>query len=177
MKFIAYTISLIISFLLGSLYYYHIPLHTKPTAAVAIIQPTKGNQVSGVVRFTQEKEGIRVVAKLTGLSEGKHGFHVHEYGECTSVDGMCTGDHFNPTDAPHGHPDNDFVHVGDLGNIIANQHGEAHYDAINKHMTFFGPKCIIGRGLIVHADPDDLQTQPTGNSGKRIGCGVIGIAH
>lgn len=168
--------SMLASLTLGSLYYYRFPLHNTPSSAAAVIYPTRGNKVTGIVRFIQKKEGIHVTAQITGLTEGKHGFHVHEYGECSSHDGMCTGDHFNPTNAPHGAPTNKIVHVGDLGNIVADKDGNASYNEINPHMTLFGPNSIIGRGLIIHADPDDLTSQPTGNSGKRIGCGVIGIS-
>lgn len=160
----------------GSFYYYLFPFHSKASSALAIIRPTKGNKANGYVRFIQKKEGLFVSATLHGLTPGKHGFHVHEYGECSSDDGMCTGDHFNPTHALHGSPKDKNVHVGDLGNIVADEDGYAQYDEINHHMTLFGPRSIIGRGLIVHEDSDDLHSQPTGNSGKRIGCGVIGIS-
>ncbi len=168
--------SIFASIMLGSFYYYLFPFHHTHTSACAVMYPTKDNKVTGVVKFTQLKKGIHIVATFHGLTPGKHGFHVHEYGECTSDDGMCTGGHFNPTNAPHGAPTDSNVHVGDFGNIIADADGNAQYNEINYHITLHGPHSIIGRGLIVHADPDDLHTQPTGNSGKRIGCGVIGIS-
>ena len=168
--------SIITSFILGSYYYYLLPFYNTNTAAIAVIYPTQGNKVKGTVTCTKHSDGIHIVADLQGLTPGKHGFHVHELGDCSCDDGMCTGAHFNPTNAPHGSPTDAHVHVGDFGNIVADDNGNAHYDEINKHISLNGPHSIIGRSLIIHADPDDLTTQPTGNSGKRIGCGVIGIS-
>lgn len=169
-------VSLVVGAVLGGYYYHLLPIHAVHSSARAVIHPTRGNQVSGVVNFTQTENGVHVIGEFHGLKPGKHGFHVHEFGDCTSDDGMCTGGHFNPTNAPHGAPTDKHVHVGDFGNIVADEDGNARYDEINHHIKLFGPHSIIGRGLIVHADPDDLKTQPTGNSGKRIGCGVVGIS-
>lgn len=170
-----YLATILTSFFIGNYYYYLFPLHKTNSAATAIVYPTQKSKVNGIVTFTQEKNGIRVAANITGLTPGKHGFHVHEYGDCSSHDGLCTGAHFNPTNAPHGSPQDKHVHIGDFGNIIADENGDGHYDKLNKHIKLFGPHSIIGRAVIIHEQPDDLQTQPTGNSGKRIGCGVIGI--
>lgn len=166
---------MIISFMLGSFYYYLLPLHDTNIAACAIVYPIKDNQVTGTVNFVQEKKGIRITATIHGLTPGKHGFHIHKYGNCGGDDGTCAGDHFNPTNAPHGAPTDKHVHAGDLGNLVADQDGNAQYDEINNNVALFGPACILGRSVIIHADSDDLHSQPTGNSGKRIGCGVIGI--
>lgn len=171
-----FAISILISLFLGSFYYYLSPFYDRCSSAAAIIYPTPSNQVTGSVKFTQEKHGIHITATIHGLTPGKHGFHIHKYGDCGGQNGTCAGDHFNPTNAPHGSPSNTHVHAGDLGNVVADEHGTAIYDEINHHITLSGPHSIIGRSVIVHQDEDDLHSQPTGNSGNRIGCGVIGIS-
>ena len=146
------------------------------TKAVAVLHPTKGNSASGIVRFEAVSGGIRVVADITGLTPGKHGFHIHEYGDCSSEDGSSAGGHFNPEKMPHGSPMDKERHVGDLGNIEADKDGKAHLDYIDSMIAFSGKNSIIGRGVIVHEKEDDLKTQPTGAAGARVACGVIGIA-
>jgi Cu-Zn family superoxide dismutase len=143
--------------------------------AVAVIHPIEGNAVQGKVTFTLEKKGIRLIADVQGLTPGEHGFHIHEFGDCGSEDGASAGGHFNPTHKQHGCPNSSERHVGDLGNIVANNQGYAHLDVLNKEIKFEGKNNIIGRSIIIHSDPDDCASQPTGNSGARIGCGVIGI--
>jgi Cu-Zn family superoxide dismutase len=144
--------------------------------AIAVLHPTKGNSVSGIVRFELVDKGVRVVADVTGLTPGKHGFHIHEYGDCSAGDGSSAGGHFNPTGIPHSMPSSDKRHVGDLGNIVADSTGTARLDYVDTMISFSGPNSVIGRGVIVHEKEDDLKTQPTGNAGSRLACGVIGIA-
>ncbi len=146
------------------------------TKAVCVIHPTEGSDVKGVVTFTKEGDSIKVVADIEGLTPGKHGFHIHEYGDCTAPDGTSTGGHFNPTNQPHGAPTDEHRHVGDLGNLVAGKDGKAHYEWTDHVISFSGKNSIIGRGIVIHAGEDDLHTQPTGNAGKRVACGVIGIA-
>ncbi len=146
------------------------------TKAIAVLHPTKGNDVHGIVTFMKVDNGIRVVADIKNLKPGSHGFHVHEYGDCSAEDGTSTGGHFNPHIMSHGGPDADQRHVGDLGNIVADESGQAKLDVVDSHLSFEGAASIIGRGVIVHAGADDLKTQPTGNAGGRLACGVIGIA-
>jgi superoxide dismutase, Cu-Zn family len=141
--------------------------------AVAEVKPTQGSSVQGHVTFTAEKGGVHVVADLTGLTPGEHGFHIHEKGDCSAPDGTSAGGHFNPAGKPHGAPDAAEHHAGDLGNINADAAGKAHIDAVFPFLTLAGPDTIVGRGLIVHASPDDMKTQPTGNAGARQACGVI----
>jgi len=141
--------------------------------AVAALNPTTGNQANGIVHFTAVKGGIRIVAKMQGLTPGKHGFHIHEFGDCSAPDASSAGGHFNPTHQQHGGPDHLERHAGDLGNIVADQYGIAHYDRIDTVITLNGPNSIIGKSLIVHSNPDDYTTQPTGNAGGRIACGII----
>lgn len=144
--------------------------------AVAVFHPTKGNSVSGIVRFEAVSGGIHVVADLTGLTPGKHGFHIHEYGDCSAEDGTSAGGHFNPEKMPHSSPSSKERHVGDLGNIEADKDGKAHLDYVDTMLSFNGKDSIIGRGVVVHEKEDDLKTQPTGAAGARVACGVIGIA-
>ena len=146
------------------------------TTAVAVIQSTAGNTASGVVRFTEIPGGVRIVAEISGLEPGsKHGFHIHELGDMTSTDGKSMGGHYNPGNIPHALP-GAMRHAGDMGNLIADSEGVAKYSAEMRGITVAGMvDPIIGRGVVVHALPDD-GGQPTGNAGARIGYGVIGVA-
>ncbi len=147
------------------------------TAAVAVLQPTEGNDVHGIVSFTQIEDGIKIVADVEGLSVGKHGFHIHEYGDCSSPDGTSAGGHFNPENMPHGAPADMERHAGDLGNLEANADGKAHYERIDNHISFSGSHSIIGLAVIIHEGEDDFISQPTGNAGSRVACGIIGVAN
>jgi Cu-Zn family superoxide dismutase len=144
--------------------------------AIAVLHPASGSQVMGTVTFTKTDDGVQVVADVTGLTPGKHGFHIHEFGDCSAPDATSAGGHFNPTNDPHAGHDAAKRHEGDLGNIEADSSGKAHLELTDKMMTISGDKSIIGRGLIVHEKADDLTTQPTGNAGGRVACGVIGVA-
>jgi Cu-Zn family superoxide dismutase len=136
---------------------------------------TRSN-VKGIVTFTLNTGGgMHVHADITGLTPGDHGFHVHEYG-VWNEDGMATGGHFNPTNAPHAGHSNARRHVGDMGNITADANGRAVVDLDDTLMSFEGPNCILGRGLVVHAKADDLKTQPSGDAGGRLAVAIIGVA-
>jgi Cu-Zn family superoxide dismutase len=143
--------------------------------AVCVLYPTQGNNVTGTVTFTKVEGGVKIVADLKGLTKGKHGIHIHEYGDCTSADGMSAGGHFNPMGESHGSPMAAMHHEGDMGNIEADASGNAHLEYVDKSISFEGMTSIIGRSVVVHKDEDDFKTQPTGNSGARVACGVIGI--
>lgn len=144
--------------------------------AVAVLNPTENSQVRGLVTFTKVGSEIRVVADVTGLTPGKHGFHIHEFGDCSAKDGTSAGGHFNPATQPHGAPTDTQRHVGDLGNLEAGADGKAHLEWADSKLALGGVSSIIGRGVIVHASIDDLKTQPTGNAGARLACGSIGVA-
>ena len=146
------------------------------TKAVCVLHPTEGNNVYGTVTFTRSDSSIHVEADVHGLTPGKHGFHIHEYGDCTAADGTSAGGHFNPEGVNHAGHDSDVRHVGDFGNITADDDGNATLDLMDSKIAFSGPHSIIGRGIIVHAGEDDLTSQPSGNAGPRVACGVIGIA-
>lgn len=145
--------------------------------AVAELNPTEGNQVSGKVSFTNQDGAVMIVGDLKGLEPGKHGFHVHETGDCSAPDASSAGGHFNPAGTPHGAPDNPPTqrHVGDLGNLEAGPDGMAHYERMDKVISLGGPDSIVGRAVIVHGGADDLTSQPSGNAGPRVACGVIRI--
>ena len=147
-----------------------------PTKAIAVLYPTKGNSVQGVVTFTKSGEEIKIVADLTGLTPGKHGFHIHEFGDCSSPDGNTAGGHFNPRKNPHAGHDAAQRHEGDLGNLEADSSGKAHLELTDTMIEMSGDNSIIGRGVIVHEKEDDLKSQPVGNAGARVACGVIGPA-
>lgn len=147
-----------------------------PAKAIAMVYPVKDKTVKGMITFTQTDQGVKVVAHLEGLTPGKHGFHVHEFGDCSAPDATSAGGHFNPTQMTHGAPTDAARHSGDLGNIVADEKGVADLEWVDPMMQLSGPQSIIGRAVIVHAKEDDLKTQPTGNAGAREGCGVIGIA-
>jgi Cu-Zn family superoxide dismutase len=138
------------------------------------MRPTKDNAVAGDVTFTQAAEGLRVSVRLTGLTPGTHGFHVHEFGDCSAPDGASAGGHFNPRGSLHGGPDAAARHAGDFGNVVADAQGSVTFEYTDKQAALAGESSILGRGVIVHAKADDLTTQPTGNAGGRLACGVIG---
>ncbi len=146
------------------------------TKAIAVLHPTAGNNVSGTVTFTASGDQVKVVADITGLTPGKHGFHIHEFGDCSDAKAASAGGHFNPAHKQHGAPDASDRHAGDLGNIEADASGKAHLELTDSVMKLTGNDSIIGHGVIVHEKADDLKTQPTGDAGGRLACGVIGVA-
>jgi Cu-Zn family superoxide dismutase len=151
--------------------------HAPPgTRAVCVLHPTKGNDVHGKLVFTQKEDEIEITGEITGLSPGMHAFHVHEFGDCSSPDAMSAGAHFNPAKAPHGGPHSEHRHVGDLGNIKADEDGKVVLKMTDKVIQLNGPHSIVGRSIIVHAMADDEKSQPAGNAGARVACGVIGLS-
>ncbi len=147
-------------------------------SAVAVIHPTRGNKVEGTVRFEPVAGGVRVTADLQGLKPNStHGFHIHEFGDCSAPDASSAGGHYNPEGHHHAGPKAGMRHAGDMGNIKADSKGNAHLELTLDNITVDGSKNpILGRAVIVHQKADDLKSQPTGDAGGRIGCGVIGLA-
>ncbi len=145
-------------------------------AVEARLAPTRGSMTDGSVRFVQEGAKVRVSGSIRGLKpNADHGFHIHEKGDCSSGDGMSAGGHFNPASAPHGQAGQGAHHAGDLPSLKADGNGTARVDALIDGVTVAaGPTSVVSRGLIVHRDPDDYRTQPTGNAGPRLACAVIG---
>ena len=150
-----------------------------PTKAIAELVPTKAgtiNGIDGTIIFTKTEKGTRIQAEITGLTPGKHGFHVHEFGDASSADGKAAGGHFNPKGMIHGDPSKTAPrHLGDLGNIEADASGKATYDLVDPDLPLSGPNSIIGRGVVIHEKADEY-SQPVGNAGGRLAVGVIGVA-
>lgn len=165
---------LIVSVALAQMH--HEAPHGTLSKAIAVLSPTKDQKAFGIVTFTVVENGVRVIAEIAGLTPGKHGFHIHEFGDCSAPDGASAGGHFNPTNMPHSMPTSSKRHVGDLGNIEAGEDGTVHLDYVDTMISLTGDHSIIGRGVIVHEKEDDLTTQPTGAAGARVACGVIGVA-
>ena len=158
----------------------HANMWSSVTHAVAVLQPTQGNNVHGVIKFEQTPAGVHITGQITGLAPNStHGFHIHEFGDASSADGSAAGGHYNPEGAAHQHAgmDNPMRHAGDLGNVQADGSGAASIDVTDPDLSIAGMNHpIIGRGLVLHANADDLKSQPAGNAGPRIAVGVIGIA-
>ena len=148
---------------------------TGGSSATSTLKPTQGNKASGTVTFYPQGDKLRVVASVTGLTPGLHGFHVHEKGDCSAPDAMSAGGHFNPGGKPHGDAHSAERHAGDLGNITADQDGAAKLDIVVDGLSVSAgaPNSVVGRAVVVHANPDDLKSQPAGNSGPRVACGVV----
>jgi superoxide dismutase, Cu-Zn family len=143
----------------------------KATANLAAIS---GSNASGVVHFTELADGsVDVHAVISGVPEGVHGFHIHDKGDCGD-NGNAAGGHFNPSRVAHGAPTVDPHHAGDFGNITADSSGKAETRFTTRSITLStGANSAVGHAVILHASPDDLTTQPTGNAGARIACGVV----
>ena len=143
--------------------------------ASATLEPTKGSTVRGTASFAEMGSRVRVQASISGLKpNSEFGFHIHEVGDCSSGDGMSTKGHFNPYGKPHSQAGMSERHAGDLPSLRSDAAGNATVDTDVDVITVSpGPASIVGRGLIVHAQPDDFKTQPTGNAGARSACAVI----
>jgi len=148
------------------------------SAAKVVLISAPGSSVKGDLTLNNEGTAVSIRGVITGLEPGKeHGFHVHEVGQCSPPDFKSAGEHFNPTKDPHGGPRSSSRHLGDIPNAKADENGRAVIDVSLKGVTLVdkdgAPNEILGKALVVHALPDDYQTQPSGGSGARIACGVI----
>jgi Cu-Zn family superoxide dismutase len=144
-------------------------------SAVAEMKPTAGNSVAGTVRFEQSGSKVIVTAAITGLKpNAEHGFHVHEKGDCSAPDATSAGGHFNPAGKPHGHHGKAERHAGDMPNLRADASGTARVMWESDLLSVgSGAANVVGRSVVIHRDPDDYASQPAGNSGPRLACGVI----
>lgn len=150
---------------------------TQVMHAVCVLQPVGDSGVSGTVSFDRQGDQLHVTGTVKGLSPGKHGFHVHQFGDLRdSKEGMSVGGHFNPTGEPHGHREGKMRHVGDFGNIEADASGTANIDFTDSMAAIDGEYSIVGHGLVVHAGEDKF-TQPSGDAGARVAFGVIGVSN
>jgi len=143
-------------------------------SATAMLSPTSGSTATGSVKLTQLGDGsVRVAVDLTGVPAGVHGFHIHEKGDCGD-NGNAAGGHYNPSGTAHGAPTADPHHAGDFGNVTADADGRVKTSFTTRSVTVeAGSMTAVGHAIILHANPDDLVTQPTGNAGGRIACGVV----
>lgn len=144
-----------------------------PDDGITILRATEGNDVHGEIHLTQTTDGVRLRGIIRGLTPGKHGFHIHEYGDLRASDGTSAGGHFSPQGHQHGSPKDKEHHVGDLGNINANSQGIADVDILAEDLKLH---FVIGRSIVVHGGADDLKSQPSGDAGPRVALGVIGFA-
>ncbi|WP_425501241.1 superoxide dismutase family protein [Pseudoxanthomonas suwonensis] len=153
------------------------PVSTAQEATV-VLASASGSRVSGKLGLVPVTGGVHVRGEVGGLApNGRFGFHVHEKGDCSAADATSAGSHFNPAGAPHGRAGSGAHHGGDMDNLTSNAEGVAAVDAHLHGVTLGGGAAndIAGRAVIVHADPDDYQSQPTGNAGARVACGVIKV--
>ena len=145
-----------------------------PTVATATLHGHEKNEkITGTVVFTAETGGVKVVADVEGLTPGSHGFHIHQLADLSKPDFSGAGPHWNPGGHKHGAPDAAEHHAGDLGNLVADDKGHAHLELVLTGVTIEGKEGVVGHSVIVHAKPDDLHSQPAGDSGARIAGGVI----
>lgn len=157
----------------------HVNMFEDVQRGVAVLHPTQGNNVRGVVHFIEQENGrVTVRAIVSGLQPNStHAIHVHEYGDCTAPDATSAGDHYNPEDQPHGLPEEPNRHAGDFGNLQADAQGNATKELTVGNITVAGlQNPVLGRAVIVHAS-EDTGAQPTGEAGARLACGVIGVAN
>lgn len=144
--------------------------------AHVLLVPTRNQTVEGVLVLERQGERVHITGTVTGLTEGLHGFHIHETGDCSAPDATSAGGHFAPEGHPHGSPDDPEQrhHSGDFGNIDADAQGVARVDLWSSlPLLTMGPQYVVGRAFIVHAGKDDLRSQPSGDAGGRVACGVI----
>lgn len=143
--------------------------------ARAILEPASGSDVRGQVNFVEKNGALQIAASVRGLDPGRHGLHLHENGDCSAPDASSAGGHFAPDGDPHGAPQDPpgQHHVGDLGNLQANDAGKGRQITTDGELTLQGENGVVGRAVIVHAGADDMTSQPSGDAGKRIACGVV----
>ncbi|RJP81045.1 MAG: superoxide dismutase family protein [Candidatus Zixiibacteriota bacterium] len=146
------------------------------TMAVAVMHRVEGAIPMGTVTFSERGDSMRVLVHLTGVPPGDHGFHVHEFGDCSDPLNNSMGGHFNPEGVDHGAPATEPHHTGDMGNLSVGPDSMAHADFFVDKMTFEDDHSILGRAVVLHTGTDDFVSQPSGNSGPPLACGVIGIA-
>lgn len=144
------------------------------TTATATIESRSGSAVVGTASFEQVGNKVKVLVEVSGATAGQHGVHIHEKGDCSDPAAKSAGDHFNPHKGEHGGPDKAAHHAGDFGNLTVGEDGKGRLELeVDSISVSQGDGAVLGRAIVVHEKPDDLTTQPSGNSGVRQGCGVI----
>ena len=155
-----------------------VPSTPSAKQAIATVGPTSGNSTTGIAIFTQDGDQITLTIEIENASPGLHAVHIHESGDCSSPDGKSAGGHWNPTGVAHGKWGEDEFHLGDIGNITVGEDGRGSIE-LTTDLWEIGTGSdvdVVGKGIIVHAGADDFTSQPSGNAGARIGCGVILLA-
>jgi Cu-Zn family superoxide dismutase len=155
----------------------HNGAENKAKAAVAVLHGTQNDRdAQATIHFKPTGKGLAYTINAKGLKPGKHAYHIHFYGDCTAADGKSAGTHFNLQGSSH-HPPKDIDRItGNLGDLDTDQDGKAHAKGVLQHGKLNGDKSIIGRSVIIHAQPNDPDEPPIGAAGARDACGVIGIA-
>jgi superoxide dismutase, Cu-Zn family len=146
------------------------------TGAAARLTPTQGHTAAGTLTLSAEGDSVRLIGSLQGLPpNGEFGFHIHENGDCSAPDASSAGGHFNPANAQHGNPQGDAHHAGDMLNAKSDAQGLAQVDAVARGVSLESgaPDGVRGKAIVLHEKPDDYASQPAGNAGARIACGVI----
>jgi len=152
------------------------PRGSRPvTVARADLAPTENSKVRGSVLFKKEGDVVRVEIELEGLTPGAHGLHVHEHGDCSAPDATSAGGHFNPDGKAHGAPTDSQRHVGDLGNVTADATGRVSVVLTDLLIALEGSRSIVGKAVVVHEKADDFKSQPSGDAGGRLACGVVEV--
>jgi Cu-Zn family superoxide dismutase len=154
------------------------PADTPPPPSGAMVQlaPTQGHNASGTLTLAAEGDSVRLTGTLQGLSpNGEFGFHIHEKGDCSAPDASSAGAHFNPANAEHGNPQGNMHHAGDMLNARSDAQGMATVDVVASGVSLGNgqPNDVHGKAVVLHEKADDYASQPAGNSGARIACGVI----
>ncbi|CAM3698041.1 superoxide dismutase family protein [Polynucleobacter brandtiae] len=149
--------------------------HGTGQKASSTLDPRSGSNTKGTVNFVWQGHDVLVTGNFSGLKpNAEQGFHVHEKGDCSAPDATSAGGHFNPDTKYHGMPNSDASHAGDMPNIKSDANGNAVYSAkLSGFSVSTGSNGILGRSVVIHRDPDDYKSQPAGNSGPRIACGLI----
>lgn len=149
-------------------------LSASANAATAKLVTAPGQKIKGEIQFKDTSTGIEVSANVQGLAPGAvHAIHIHENGKCDGPSFESAGNHFNPTKEPHAHLAAKQHHLGDLGNIVADKNGTAKLDLVMSRAKFSDETSPLNKAVVVHAKPDDLRSQPSGEAGDRIACGII----
>ena len=173
----ASAIAIITALLLAGCSDMRVPFVTPSAQPTAVVQlePRSGSRVSGDVTFAEEGDKVRIRGEITGHAPGMRGWHIHEKADCSDPKAMSAGEHFNPGGRKHGAPIDAERHAGDLGNLLFDERGRAEINVVVAGISTTDGRRdnIIGRALIIHTDRDDLKTDPSGNAGGRVACGVI----
>lgn len=145
------------------------------TEAMADIDSKSGSTVTGTADFKAEGKTVTLTVSIQGATPGRHGIHIHDRGDCSAADASSAGEHWNPFSKAHGRWGGESYHLGDIGNMEIDQTGRGTLTFTTDEWAIGtgGANDIVGKSVVIHANADDFMSQPSGNSGERVGCGVI----